>query len=180
MKKNTAKNKKAVKELEKVTKLEESDEIKKFMIILITMVVIIAAIFFFTKYAINDGDIKLPYEQEVIGEVNYDVVTIGTMLGKADDEYYVIIYDEEGVNAPLYANIVGGYLGGEDPMPVYYSDLSNELNKDYIATEENPASDNAKSIEEISIEEFALVKVEDGKITKYITDVEEMKSELDI
>ncbi len=169
-----------IKNVEKESKLDESEEIKKFMIILITMIILVAIIFIFTKYVINDGDIKLPYDPEVTGAVNYDVVTVGTMLNKSDEEYYVIIYDDESVNAALYANIVGGYLSQEDPLPVYYSDKMNNFNSKYLATEENPENTNPKVIEDLAIGEFAFIKIAGGKISKYISTVEELKTELNL
>lgn len=155
---------------------EEQNEIKTFITVLVSIIVIILAVFLFTKYVINDGDVRLPLVESTVGTVNNNVVTVGTMLGKNDDHYYVIAFATEDKDSSIYEGIVSGYKNTiEETLNVYHLDLSNELNKDYLATEENPENTNAKKISKLAFGKITLLEIVDNKISSYITDLEEIR-----
>ena len=157
-------------------KTEEQKEIIKFIIIIVVVVSLVVGIYFFTKKFVTKDEEKKE-TQEITGTVNYNVTIIGELLNRPYNEYYAIIYDSTSNDAGKYQGIYSKFTTGEkSTTKMYYIDLSNKLNKDYYSEEEtNPK---AKSIKELKLGDFTLIKVKDGKIIKYLEDEEEVKKEL--
>lgn len=157
-------------------KTEEQKEIIKFIIIIVVVVSLVVGIYFFTKKFVTKDEEKKD-TQEITGTVNYNVTIIGELLNRPYNEYYAIIYDSTSNDAGKYQGIYSKFTTGEkSTTKMYYIDLSNKLNKDYYSEEEtNPK---AKSIKELKLGDFTLIKVKDGKIIKYLEDEEEVKKEL--
>ncbi len=174
MKKGNKSNK--IKEKEILT--DEQTEIKRFIIILTSLVVVIIGIFIFTKYVINDGDVTLPLIPSTPGTVNYSVTTVGTMLTKGDSEYYVALYDATADDAVLYASVMSTYLSKENSLQIYFADLDNSLNHDYIATEEKPENTAARNINDLSLGDVTLLKISSGQIVEYYSGLESIKNAL--
>ena len=67
----------------------------------------------------------------------------------------------------------------KDSLKIYYCDLGNKLNRDYYnVNNDNKSNPNAKSIKELDLGDLTLIKVEKGKITKYIEKYDSIKNEL--
>ncbi len=162
---------------EKNTKItnnvEDQLEIKKFLIILGTITVLIGSVFVFTRYVINDGDVHLPLLQPIAGQVNYYITSVGSMLEKDADEYYVLIYDNEAPTSAKHANVFN-YYAGLEKLPIYVSYLDNLFNEDFKATEDRPENTKAKTVEDFSFGEITLIKVEDGKVVNYYNDFDKI------
>ncbi len=161
---------------EKAVMTDEQTEIKRFIIILTSLVVIIIGIFVFTKYVINDGDVKIPIVPSAAGNINYSIATVGTMFNKADGEYFVSLYDATQDNAVSYAATMSKYLEKEGALPLYFVDLDNSLNHKYLATEEKVENVNAKTINDLSLGEVTLVKIRNGEIVEYYSGIEAIKN----
>lgn len=166
---------KETKKIKKV-KTEEQAEIIKFIIILIVVVALVVGIYFFTKKFVTKDEEKNE-TQEVTGTVNYNVTIIGTLLNRPYDEYYALIYDSTSNKAAKYQGIYSSFVSGpESTTKMYYIDLSNKLNELYYSEEEtNPK---ATTISELKLGDFTLIKVKDGKISKYLEDEDAIKKEL--
>ena len=81
---------------------DEAKEVKKFIIILFSIIILVLAVYGITK--IINKDKKTSEETSVTkGEIDYDKVSVGTMLNKLDKEYYVIVYDGEASEAVYYS-----------------------------------------------------------------------------
>ncbi len=159
---------------------DEQAEIKKFIIILSTIVGLIIIIFLFTKYVINDGDITLPLTGTATGQINHNITSVGTMLTEVEDEYFVAVYDATDIEAVHYAAIMSDYMALEGAYSVYFCDLDNKLNENYIATDETPENIYAKSINELSFGKISLVRVKNGQIAEYYNSVDQIKSVLGV
>lgn len=157
-------------------KTEEQKEIIKFIIILVVVVALVVGIYFFTKRFVTKDESKNE-TQEVTGTVNYNVTIIGALLNRPYDEYYAIIYDSTSTKAVKYEGIYSSFVSGtESTTKMYYIDLSNKLNESYYSGEEtNPK---ATSISELKLGDFTLIKVKNGKISKYLEDEDAIKKEL--
>ncbi len=159
---------------------EEQAEIKKFIIVLLGLVIIIVGIYFFTRAFVtkdlfNKGE-DVTYTE---GTINYDTVIVGNMLSRPYTEYYVMAFDSESTQANYYNTVVSKYTKEEKASKVYYLDLNNELNKPYVATDEN-RSTSYKSLDELKFGELTLIKVKNEKVTKFITNIEDIKKEFGI
>jgi hypothetical protein len=170
-------NKKELKKLAKqVNQTEEQKEIKKFLIILLIVVLIIVGVYFFTR-AFVTKDLN---EEETTTETTFDYTKtiLGSLLNRPYDEYYVLVYNSEDVKANYYANLVSSYQTKDDAIKIYIADLNDEMNsKFYNAEESNP---NAQSVSELQVSDLTLIKVKNKKISKYIEDVDKIKTELGI
>lgn len=159
---------------------EEQSEIKRFGITVFCLFIIVFIVSVFTKYVINDGDINIVVFDSVEGQVNYNIASVGTMLGKADEEYYVYIYSSEDINIYTYQIAASLYTSQDidDLLAVYYVDLEDSYNTDYIATDDNPENIEATSLDELALGELTLIKVSNGKIVKYLNNLEDIYEEL--
>lgn len=157
---------------------EEQKEIVSFVVILLVIVGVVLII-----YLISDGILNknvYNFDSTNTGAINYDTVSVGTMFNRANEEYYVALYDQEDVNAVYYTNLINNYSYDEDALKVYFCDLGNPLNADYVAKEGESSNPSAVSIEDLVLGEFTFVKIKDGKIVKYLETVEDMEAELEI
>lgn len=152
---------------------EEQKEIFKFGKILFGLVVIIGLLYVFTVYVVNKEDSYKRTNNK--GVINYTSILIGTMLNKADSEYYVLIYDNNKSFNAIYLNKINEYKSSTNHLPIYTADLSNELNKDFIASESNYSVD---SIENFKVKDTTLVKVKNKKIVKFIENKDSILNEL--
>ena len=69
------------------------------------------------------------------------------------------------------------YLDNEDALKVFYCDLGNFLNADYYVGSDGESNPDAQNISEFAFGDLTLIKVENGKITKYLEDVDAIKAE---
>lgn len=169
----------------KVTyKTEEQQEIMKFIILIVIIAVCVGGIYLFTKVFVTKDINKNENatEEVVTGAINYNVTIIGSLLDRPYNEYYVMAYNSKDVVSMKYQAIYSAYMSKEekDLTKLYYVDLSNIMNEQYVASEDQETNPNAEKIEELKLGEFTLMKIKKGKIVKYIEDIEEIKKELKI
>lgn len=169
----------------KVTyKTEEQQEIMKFIILIVIIAVCVGGIYLFTKKFVTKDINKNENatEEVVTGAINYNVTIIGSLLDRPYSEYYVMAYNSKDVVSMKYQAIYSAYMSKEekDLTKLYYVDLSNIMNEQYVASKDQETNPNAEKIEELKLGEFTLMKIKKGKIVKYIEDIEEIKKELKI
>lgn len=169
------KNNKRVKNTKVRTENEEI--IRRFVIIFIIIVVIVVGVYFLTNILVNKDSSSSTSNETIAGEVNYDILSVGTLLNRPYKEYYVMVYNSEDSEAIYYSSLITNYEKEEDASKIYFCDLANALNSSYSAKggESNPK---AKSIEELKFGKVTLIKVKDGKISKYLEDIEAIKTAL--
>ncbi len=156
---------------------EEASEIRRFVFILMTIVILLVIVYGVTKIFVKD-DNSSDADQVSPGVIDYDIVTVGTMLTKADKEYYVMIYDAEDANAVYYSAIINNYLAKEKALNVYFCDLGNKLNNSYYVGKDGKSNPKAEKLSDLALKELTLIKVKNGKIVKYIENIDTIKSEL--
>ncbi len=178
----------------KATKIKfetaEQAEVKKFFVVILVVLICVGGIYLFTRAFVSKDLFKKdePKTEEVVdGEVNYDVTIMGQILNRPYDEYYVLIYNQsEGEYMGEMANIRYEYDNKEDDKKIhmYSVDLANELNKSYY--DKDNENTKAKTLDEIKVGDKTLLKIKKNKksgkleVSKYITDIDEMKKELKI
>ncbi len=161
-------------------KTDEQIEIKRFLLVLLGLIVIIIGIYFFTRAFVTKDLFKETSEINYTeGNVNYNVAIVGTMLNRPFKEYYVIAFSSEDNQATYYNTLVSKYMNEEKALKVYYLDLENELNKDYVATDDN-YSKKFTSIKDLKLGSFTLIKVKNGKVDAFLTNEEDIKKELTV
>lgn len=171
--KNTSKNKSKVN-----YKTEEQQEMIRFLIIVVIIAACVAGVYFFTKTYVTKDDAKEEAEMTTPASVNYDVTIIGSLLNRPYDEYYAMIYDSTSVSANKYLGVYTSYAQMQNKEKLYYVDLSNVLNAPYYT--EGETNPKAKTIEDLKLGDFTLIKIKNKKIVKYLEDFDEIKKELKI
>lgn len=158
---------------------EEQQEVIRFIGILIGIIVIIGAVYVVSNVFIKKEDSE-NNSGVVAGQINYDLVSIGTMLNRPDTEYYVAIYNKSEADAIIYSAIINNYLNKKDSLPIYFCDLENSLNKEYYVGKDKESNPKATKIEDLALSDFTFIKVKNGKITKYIEKIDDVKKELNV
>lgn len=170
----------AKKQKVKTPKYESDDqmEIKKFIWIIIILIIVIVIIYFFTRIFVTKDLFNKKEETAVAGEINYTVTSIGSMLSINEEEYYVIAYSTEDINASYYSAIASKYSVNSEALSVYTIDLNNELNKKYYDKEN--VNLNVENLSDLRVGDLALFKVKNGKITKTFDSEEKIINEFNL
>lgn len=156
---------------------EEQETIIKFASILVIVVLLIFAVYFITKVLVkNDSADK---KETSVAEINYSKTVFGTMLNRPYEEYYVFAYSGTDNKASYYSTIANKYMADEASTFVYFVDLDDSMNKDYVA-EDGKSNPKATTIAELKVGSTTLIKVKQGKIIKQIEDIIEIKKEFGI
>ena len=92
---------------------DESREVRNFVIILLSVIVIVLIVYGVSKVFIDDEPASTEKNVQK-GVIDYDKVSVGTMLNRNYSEYYVAIYDEEAPESVVYSAIITKYLDNED------------------------------------------------------------------
>ena len=158
---------------------DESKEVKRFIIILLSIIVVVLAVYGITRLIKKDKDDDTAREVTA-GEIDYDKVSVGTLFNRADNEYYVIVYDGEDANAIYYSALMNKYMNKENSIKVFFCDLSNELNKKYYVGDEKDSNPKATKTSELALKDLTLIKIKNGKIVKYLESLDTIKTELGI
>lgn len=152
---------------------EDENTLKNLIIIVIVIAVIIGIVYAVTELVKKDAT---PTDEIVSGEINYDKISVGTMLNRPYDKYYVLIYNADDAKAVLYSTILTKYMSKEKSEKIYFCDLSNRLNAEYYnINNDNKSNPKATKVEDFNFGDLTLIKVEKGKITKYTESLEEIK-----
>lgn len=173
------KKKKSVKKIkEEKYKSEEQQEIIRFIKILIIVVLFILAIYFVTRIFVKK-DLINNEEETAVTEISYSKMVFGTMLNRPYEEYYVFAFSSEDNKANYYNALADKYSNNEESSYIYYIDLEDSMNKAFIA-EDGKTNPDAKTVNDLQVGAVTLIKVKDGKIAKYIENIDDIKSELSI
>lgn len=149
---------------------EEQKEIQRFVKILIGLIVIILGFYLLTQKLNNKSVYKRTDNK---GSIQYSYIYLGTLLNLSDSEYYVLAIDSQDVNNTYILNEASMYKSKTDRIPLYYADLSFELNKSFKADNSNYSESN---INDLKVKKTTLIRVKNGKITQFIEKDEEIES----
>lgn len=156
---------------------EDEGIIKKFIITVIAIGIILVGIYAITEMLNkknNNSEDKI-----TDGVINYDKVSVGTILNRPNKDYYVLVYNAEDSKAVLYSTILTNYMkkNKEDNyVKIYFCDLDNSLNnKFYNVNNDNTSNPKASQVEEFDFGELTLLKIKEGKVEKYIEDFDSIK-----
>ena len=159
---------------------EETKTMKQFLITIIIVIIGVVGIYLLTKYVVKkDNATNNSSNTEEKNYIDPNTAIVGTMLNKSSDAYYVIIYDKTKDNATTYYSLVSTYKAKDKALKVYTVDLSNSLNKKYIATD-NKTNPKATNLEDLKFGEVTLLKVKNNKITEAYETTDAIKKALDV
>ncbi len=155
----------------------EQEEMRKFLIVILVVAILVVGIYFLTR-AVVTKDLFKKDEGTDVQEVTikYDVAIVGEILNRPYDEYYVAVYDSVGQYAGQMSGLVSNYSSSEKHLHTYSVYLDNKLNEKYY----DPEKENTKAttVKEFMFGDITLLKINKGKVEKYITDYTKMEKEL--
>ena len=161
---------------------DEQKEIVRFVVVILVVILCVGVIYVATRAFVTKDLFKAKTDEtEVInpGSINYDVAIMGEILNRPYDEYYVAIYDKaDGKYISDMSSMVYLYGQKEKHLHIYTVDLSNKMNEGFYDPENVNSS--AQSVNDMKVGDITLLRVKNGKIVKYIEDLEKMKSELGV
>lgn len=155
----------------KTTKYESNDtkEIKNLIIITIIVILVAVLLYILTNHINNKKELSTT-------EFNYDTCLVGNMFDRPYDEYYVFLYSQTDTNSVEYKGLITSYMEKEDALKIYYVDMNNKFNSEYLKETSNK---NPQNSTEVMIKESALVKIKDGKVSNYYEKLEDYKKVLE-
>ena len=151
---------------------EEQQEVKSFIKILIGLILILGLLYFLSAVVLDKGNKIKRTNNE--GKVQYSNIYLGTLLNRADDEYYVLVFNSENITNHYIINKASDYQSSSKTA-LYTADLSLELNKGFLSDKSNY---NVDSVKDLKFKGTTLVKIKGGKITKFIENELEIEKEL--
>lgn len=155
-------------------------EIRKFLTVLGVVVLSILAVYFFTRIFVTKdlfNKAKTTTADSTL-TINYNLTTVGLMLSRPYDEYYVFAYYVEGEDELLTTldETITKYVESENAKKIYYLNLAEATNKDYYSTgKTNPGSSN---LADLKLGKATLIKVKRQKISQYFETEKTIKAEL--
>ena len=152
---------------------EEQKEIYSFIKILSILIIIFIGLYLFPTLVVDKKEKMNRTNKE--GTVQYSSISVGMILNRADEEYYVLVFDSDDINTSYLVNKAASYRSNLKALPVYTADLSLEFNKPFIAEESFYKPD---SVSDIKFKGITLIKVSNGKIVKFIEDKNLIDNEL--
>lgn len=156
-------------------------EIRKFFIVLIGLIVILIGVYYFTRAFVTkdlnkDNSTDVTYQPGSISDTD---IIVGNMLNRPYDEYYCIAFGRKDNLAPFYDTLITKYEKEKDSKKIYYIDIDEELNKKYKSDGKEVTKDFDK-LDNLKLGDITLLKIKKGKVTKIITNVDDIKKELNI
>ncbi len=155
-------------------KIKEDISLKKqtksFLINLVSVILFIGVVYLGVLGLSALGAFEKGYTRPTKEEtsISYEYILIGTVFNRSEKEYYVIFDDfEKNINSNI------SELVANKKLPVYKVDMSKPENAAYLSDKSNP---NAKSVEELKINDVTVIRVKNGKIIKYITGVDNIEA----
>lgn len=141
-------------------------------IVKIAIGVVIVFVLAYLLFAILTGEIKLKKDKKTEPTIQYVEILAETTFKQNNDDYFVLFYGFNDNEANLLETI-SEVLG--NTTKTYKVDLDKKFNTNYIANNED-IDKTPKNIEELKVENPTLIRIKKGKVTEFITGVENIKN----
>lgn len=155
-----AKTKKSVKNIKQNT-YNNDTEISKLIKLIIVVSLIVLIFYGLTVLVNQEKEVENP---DTPASIQYDEILIGNVLKQPNEEYYVMIYDDEDYDTSLYSTYLDLYKQKDEAIRIYTSQLNNPLNQNFKAEESNL---DISDISDLKIQSSTLLKINDGKIEEF-------------
>ena len=138
--------------------------VKQMIIVLIVVLLVLTAVYFFTRIFVTKDLFNKKNTTDAPVSVNYDITTVGVMLSRPYDEYYVLAYyvaEGEALD-PVIEQAVATYKKQTAANKIYYLELADYPNKTYYTNDKtNPE---AVTLTKLKLGELTLIKIKNKKI----------------
>mgnify|MGYP003289267671 CR=1 FL=1 len=145
---------------------DNNNELKQLIILVIVITLILGAIYIVSTI-LKGKDYSSIFDNSLdVSEIQYDEVIIGNMLKQTENEYYVLILDNEDSYSGIFSNYIETYRSLEYDIKIYTVDLNNIFN---ISAKEEETN-----LDDLKFKSTILLKVKDGEIEESIEDSSEI------
>lgn len=155
-----AKTKKNVKNIKQNT-YNNDTEISKLIKLIIVVSLIVLIFYGLTVLVNQEKEVENP---DTPASIQYDEILIGNVLKQPNEEYYVMIYDDEDYDTSLYSTYLDLYKQKDEAIRIYTSQLNNPLNQNFKAEKSNL---DISDISDLKVQSSTLLKINDGKIEEF-------------
>jgi len=156
------KNNKNMKRIEKQIN-NSNNEVNTIIKIVVGVLLVLGVAYFLIGVIV--GEIKFGKKEKI--EIQYSEILAERTFRQKDTEYYVVFYkfsEEDAFFNAIIENL--GYT-----LEVYKVDLDKKFNSLYIGD----VNTKPTSLENLKVKSPTLIKIEEGKASKVITGIEEIK-----
>lgn len=147
---------------------ETKNLIKTIIIVVVSFGICYLLFLLLGKIGMFEAGYEKPESEET--KFTYNTAIIGTVFNRPEDTYYVA-FDEEDGNV-YFDTLLSSYAG---KLKIYKVNMTLSINDKYKGSEGNYK---AKTSSELSIVSPTLIKIKDGKIIKYLEELEKIEEEL--
>ena len=146
-----------------------------FIVVLLIVLVFIGALFVLNGKFVSK-DILQDKTTSTTTAPSFDdsVILVNNILDISKDKYYVMVYDfEDEAQSVLYSSVVSSYKG--EKIKLYSTNLGVGFNKKYYDKEKSEKL-KVKNAKEFNFTRPVLLEVSNNKVSKTITDEDEIYS----
>ena len=157
--------------------MEEDKAVRNFIIIIVIVLLIAVGLYFFTTFINKDNEPTKTDDTNKTEEVTIDStkMIVGTILQKAETDYYVILYKSDDEKASSYEALANKYSSKQEPKKVYTVDLAEGINSKYYDKANINLS--ASNVADLRFGDITVLEIKDNKIFKSFDSVEKIKKE---
>ena len=155
---------------------DEQIQIRSFFIILVIIVALVVGLYFLSKVIVNKNDTNTNTTQKEDVKIAYDIASVGMILNRPYDEYYVMVYDSTITDAMYYSSLITRYTNKEDSLKIYFVDLNNRLNKEYASNKETGNNAVTNNVSDFSFGKVTLLRVKNSSVVSYYEDIDTIES----
>ena len=148
-----------------------SDELSKLVKIILIVTGIIIVFYLVTVVVTEKA--KEASDKSEQAEIQYDSITIGSML-KINGSFYVLIEDSDDIRLSEYTTFIQTIKANPDAPTIYTADLDSSFNKKYLSDKTNYESDMSK----FRVKGTTLVRIKDHKITNVYDNYDSISKKL--
>ena len=145
--------------------LKQNAEIFNFFKILIAVILFVGLFYLIVSLARGEiGNKNKKNKEEVTTSIQNEEILASSIFNKKDKEYYVLLFDGDAKNTPVYATMYSDYQQSGSDKPMYYVNLSNKFNKDIVSEKTNSK---AQKYDELKVSSPTLIHIKNGKNVDY-------------
>ena len=110
----------------------------------------------------------------IYSDIKFDEILIGRSFSLSDDTYYVLYYEfeDEEISSDL-SSLAYNYRSSSKEISLYTVNMSDAFNSSFLSDESNK---DATKASELKISGPTLIKFVDGKISRYVEDMNDIES----
>lgn len=156
------------------TKENKTNTLFKLMFILLGLGILVFISYFMAVVLVNrqfekEREYKKSLKIDPVEQIQYEEILGGSIFNINMDDYYVLIFDFDGVDSSYAQTILNSYKNKEDHKSIYIVNLNNGFNNHLKGDTSNSK---AKNIEELKINTSTLINIKTKQINYYIEGID--------